>query len=191
MALTSWKGSIVSSQYIYIAENYLTEDEIDGFYRFVTWFLETAELRFKNIEDFTIKFWRENIDIIIELNDKVVLKNAGTISNSQMEQIVEPIYEKFDSRRKKEDLLLEDKKEMEELNQLENKIKGRIKWWLHITYSQKFYHNPPKPNSSKLLKIFFALFLNFAIENKTILLLFFSQEEIERKIKFNLLLKYM
>jgi hypothetical protein len=38
-------------------------------------FLETAELRAKNQKDITISFWRDNIDKIIELNDKKVLDN--------------------------------------------------------------------------------------------------------------------
>jgi hypothetical protein len=56
LALTSWKGTIVRKQDIYIAKNYLTEDEIDSLNRFVVVFLETAELRVKNREDITINF---------------------------------------------------------------------------------------------------------------------------------------
>jgi hypothetical protein len=48
MALTSWKGTIVRKQDIYIAKNYLTEDEVDSLNRFIVVFLETAELRAKN-----------------------------------------------------------------------------------------------------------------------------------------------
>ncbi|MFA6439610.1 MAG: RhuM family protein [Bacteriovoracaceae bacterium] len=47
MGLTSWKGSVVRKQDIYIAKNYLNETEIDNLKRFVTVFLETAELRAK------------------------------------------------------------------------------------------------------------------------------------------------
>jgi len=72
MALTSFKGKVVRKQDIYIAKNYLTEDELDNLNRFVTVFLETAELRAKNRQDITIEFWRENIDKIILLNDKII-----------------------------------------------------------------------------------------------------------------------
>lgn len=74
MALTSFKGLKVRKQDIYIAKNYLTEDELDSLNRFVMVFLETAELRAKNRQDITMDFWRENIDRIIEFNDKEVLK---------------------------------------------------------------------------------------------------------------------
>jgi hypothetical protein len=69
MALTSWQGGIVRKGDVYIAKNYLTEDEIDSLNRFVMVFLETAELRAKNRQDITTQFWRENIDKIIAFND--------------------------------------------------------------------------------------------------------------------------
>jgi hypothetical protein len=50
MALTNWKGKVVRKQDIYIAKNYLSEDEIDNLNRFVTVFLETAELRAKKTD---------------------------------------------------------------------------------------------------------------------------------------------
>ena len=56
IALTNWKGSIVRKQDIYIAKNYLSEDEIDSLNRFVVIFLETAELRAKNKQDITTNF---------------------------------------------------------------------------------------------------------------------------------------
>jgi len=80
MALMSWKGKVVRKQDIYIAKNYLTEDEIDNLNRFVTVFLETAELRAKNRQDITMAFWRENIDKIILLNDKVILQGKGKVA---------------------------------------------------------------------------------------------------------------
>ncbi len=51
-------------------------------------FLETAELRAKNQKDITINFWKENIDKIIELNDKEILDHKGEISNKAMQKIV-------------------------------------------------------------------------------------------------------
>jgi len=125
MYLTSWKGSIVRKQDIYIAKNYLTEDEIDSLNRFVTVFLETAELRAKNRQDLTISFWMQNVDKIIELNDKTLLKAPGKISHQQMEKMVEAIYEKFDYKRKKEEAKKEDTRELDELNHLERKLKLR------------------------------------------------------------------
>ena len=125
MSLTSWKGAVVRKQDIYIAKNYLTEDEIDSLNRFVVVFLETAELRAKNRQDVTMKFWKENIDRIIEMNDKKLLDNKGSISKAQMEEHVNGIYEKFNTQRKIINAQLADKQDLEELKQIENKIKGK------------------------------------------------------------------
>jgi hypothetical protein len=56
MALTSWKGSIIRKQDIFIAKNYLSKDEIDTLNRLVVIFLETAELRAKERMDITMRF---------------------------------------------------------------------------------------------------------------------------------------
>jgi len=128
MSLTSWKGAVVRKQDIYIAKNYLTEDEIDSLNRFVVVFLETAELRAKNRQDITIKFWQENIDRIIELNDKELLTHKGSVSKAQMEKQVSDIYKKFNAGRKITDAQSADKQDFEELKQLEEKLKKEIKY---------------------------------------------------------------
>lgn len=125
MALTSWKGSIVRKQDIFIAKNYLTADEIDTLNRLVVIFLETAELRAKNRIDITMDFWRDNVDKILKLNDKLVLKDKGAVSNALMEQKVREIYEEFDARRKAFEALQENEAEIEELKKLEEKIKKK------------------------------------------------------------------
>lgn len=124
MALTSWKGKIVRKQDIYTAKNYLNENEIDNLNRFVVVFLETAELRAKNRQDITMNFWRENIDKIIALNDKILLTHNGNVSNAQMEKLVEELYEKFDAKRKIEDAQKADEQDLEALKNLEHKIKS-------------------------------------------------------------------
>ena len=125
MALTSFQGLRVRKQDIYIAKNYLTEDELDSLNRFVVVFLETAELRAKNRQDITMDFWRENIDRIIEFNDKEVLKNNGTISHNQMEKMVEKVYATFDKKRKEQEAIEADYQDLEELKQIEEKLKIR------------------------------------------------------------------
>jgi hypothetical protein len=127
MALTSWKSKVVRKQDIYIAKNYLTEDEIDNLNRFVTVFLETAELRAKNRQDITMSFWKENIDKIILLNDKIVLQGKGKVSHSQMEKKVDTLFETFDAKRKIEEAKKADIQDLEELRALESDIKNAKK----------------------------------------------------------------
>jgi hypothetical protein len=125
MSLTNWKEKVVRKQDIYIAKNYLTEDEIDNLNRFVTVFLETAELRAKNRQDITTIFWRDNIDKIIALNDKALLTHKGNVSNAQMELMVEKMYETFDAQRKIVDAQEADAQDFEELKALELKLKNK------------------------------------------------------------------
>ncbi|MEA3449145.1 MAG: virulence RhuM family protein [Bacteroidota bacterium] len=127
MNLTSWKGSIVRKQDIFIAKNYLTHDEINTLNRLVVIFLESAELRAKNRMDITIDFWRENVDRILDFQDKKILSNAGSISKAQMETQVTEIYNSFDRRRKEFEALQADNQDLEELKKLEQKIKIQ-KW---------------------------------------------------------------
>jgi hypothetical protein len=127
MNLTSWKGSIIRKQDIFIAKNYLTHDEIDTLNRLVVIFLESAELRAKNRMDITIDFWRENVDRILDFQDKKILTNAGSIGKVQMEKQVAEIYAKFDKRRKEFEALQADNEDLEELKKLEQEIKTKKK----------------------------------------------------------------
>jgi hypothetical protein len=122
MSLTSWKGTIVRKQDIFIAKNYLLANEIDTLNRLVVIFLESAELRAKDRLDLTISFWKENVNRLLEFNERHILSGAGSVSNTIMEQIVSEIYEEFDARRKDFEAKLEDQKELDEL---ENKLKKR------------------------------------------------------------------
>ncbi|MBM2815186.1 MAG: 2-hydroxyacid dehydrogenase [Ignavibacteria bacterium] len=115
MALTSWKGSKVRKQDIIIAKNYLSEDEIDTLNRIVIIFLETAELRAKDRLEIRMSFWKENVDRILSMNDKNILQNAGTVSTSQMEEIVIKVYDEFNIKRKEFEARQADQQDLEEL----------------------------------------------------------------------------
>ena len=123
MALTSWEGNIVRKGDIYIAKNYLTDNEIDSLNRFVMVFLESAELRAKNRQDITMDFWRENINRIIEFNDKKVLEGNGSVSNEQMKTIVRKVYDEFEVKRKQYDAQQADLEDLKEIEELEAHIK--------------------------------------------------------------------
>ncbi|MGI6342503.1 MAG: virulence RhuM family protein [Bacteroidales bacterium] len=125
MGLTSWKGSVVRKQDIFIAKNYLLEDEIDDLNRLVIIFLETAEFRAKKRQDLTIDYWRDNVDNILVSNGLSLLNTKGSIGNKEMEKQVEKIYLEFDALRKQKDAIDADDMEMNELKKLEEKIKSK------------------------------------------------------------------
>lgn len=123
MALTSWKGKVVRKEDIITAKNYLTQDEIDSLNRLVVIFLETAELRVKDKKDIPINFWKQNIDKMLEFNDRPILKGKGTISNLQMEKKVKEIYTKFDQNRKIQEAKEADNVDLEAVESLIKKAK--------------------------------------------------------------------
>ena len=125
MALTSWKGSIVRKQDIFIAKNYLSEDEVDTLNRLVVIFLETAELRIKNRVDITLNFWRDNVDKVLELNDKFILDHKGKVTSVQMEEIVRTRYDEFNNKRKSIEATQADYLDFEELNELKRIISAK------------------------------------------------------------------
>ena len=128
MALTSWKGSIVRKQDIYVSKNYLTKDELDVLNRIVIIFLETAELRAKMRKDLTMLYWKENFDKILLDNGFLLLNDKGTLSHHQMEKKVESIYLEFDTKRKAfyaSEADKSDELELKALENLEKKLKAK------------------------------------------------------------------
>lgn len=127
MALTSWKGNVVRKQDIYIAKNYLKDDEIDMLNRLTVLFLDSAELRVKERKDLTLNYWRNNVDALLNFQNKDVLKDAGTISNAQMERIVDTVYAEFNQRRKLYAAKQADQMDNDDLSALEGDVRNRKK----------------------------------------------------------------
>jgi len=125
MGLTSWKGAIVRKQDIIIAKNYLSEDEVDTLNRLVVIFLETAELTVKERKDLTMSFWKENVDRLLNFQNKKILQGSGTVSNAQMESHVKEMYEQFNLKRKEYEALDTDRNDLEEIRVIEQEIKKR------------------------------------------------------------------
>lgn len=125
--LCSWKGDKVRKTDIFVAKNYLTEDEIDTLNRLVVIFLETAELRTKSRQQIRMSFWKESVGQIISSNGFPVLAHAGAISHEQMESTTSALYLGYDQQRKQQEALAADAQDEAELNALENKIKRRLK----------------------------------------------------------------
>ena len=127
MALTSWKGNVVRKQDIYTAKNYLKDDEIDMLNRLTVLFLDSAELRVKERKDLTLNYWRNNVDALLSFQNKDVLKDAGTISNAQMERIVDSVYEEFNQRRKLYAAKQADQMDNDDLSALEGDVRNHKK----------------------------------------------------------------
>ena len=70
-----------------------------------------------------MKYWQENVDKIIDFNEKPLLVGAGSVSKLQMEEQVDAIYKKFNARRKKEDAEQADRDDLDELKRLGDSLK--------------------------------------------------------------------
>ena len=125
MGLTNWKGGIVRRADIFIAKNYLSQDDLDQLNRLVVIFLDTAELRAKDHKDLTLGFWRENVDRILALADRKVLIGAGAVSKADMERLAGAAYDAFDADRKALEAHAADAADLDELRRLEAEAKNR------------------------------------------------------------------
>ena len=127
MALTAWSGSRVRKQDVIVAKNYLTADEVDTLNRLVVIFLEQAELRVKERKQLTLDYWCQNVDRLLEFNERPVLQGAGRISAEQMKGIAHERYETFDARRRSAEALAADAEDLRMLESVEKQAKGKGK----------------------------------------------------------------
>lgn len=122
MGLTNWKGKIVRKGDVYIAKNYLEENEVSDLNRLVTIFLEMAELRVRNRNDIDMQYWKENVDEIIKFNERELLLDKGKMNVKAMKTIIQKKYKEFDDNRRKVEARLADDEDMKELEELESKL---------------------------------------------------------------------
>lgn len=123
MALTAWAGTRVRKADVSVAKNYLQADEIDTLNRLVVIFLEQAELRVKERKDLTLDYWRQNVDRLLEFNDKPVLRGTGQISHEQMTALAHERYEQFDAQRRQAQAVAADAADLLMLEAIERQAK--------------------------------------------------------------------
>ncbi|WP_397569368.1 virulence RhuM family protein [Schlesneria sp. T3-172] len=123
MGLTNWSGLRVSKQDVITAENYLNQDEIDTLNRLVVIFLEQAELRVKQRNDLTLEFWRDNVDKLLQFNNRPVLSGAGNVSHGDIKRIVHDRFETFAQNRREAEALAAEAEDLKEIEQLDDELK--------------------------------------------------------------------
>jgi hypothetical protein len=88
LGLTNWKGKIITREQAQIAKNYLAELELKRLNLLVEQFLSFAELQSVEKRVMHMKNWIAKLDDFLILNEKEILKNAGSVSHLEMEKIV-------------------------------------------------------------------------------------------------------
>lgn len=98
MGLTSWEnspdGKILKTDVI-IAKNYLSAEELDSIGRIVNAYLELAEGRAKRKMPMTMEDWATQLDKLLELDERDILKDAGKISAKIAKDHAENEFEKY------------------------------------------------------------------------------------------------
>jgi hypothetical protein len=123
MALTSWSGSRMRRHDVVVAKNYLTAEEVDTLNRLVVIFLDQAELRAREREQLTLDYWRNNVDRLLEFNERPLLDHPGSVSHEEMKAIAGEHYETFDARRRGQEALQADAEDLRTLEEIGKKAK--------------------------------------------------------------------
>jgi hypothetical protein len=120
MGLTAWKGGVVRKGDIFVAKNYLSEEEINELNRIVVMFLDFAEDQARRRKQIFLSDWRTRLDDFLRFNDRAILPNAGHVSREDAEKKAAREYEQFAARRRAR---LEAVAETDAMNQLEEAVK--------------------------------------------------------------------
>ncbi|MDR2592814.1 MAG: virulence RhuM family protein [Chitinispirillales bacterium] len=98
MGLTTWKnapdGKILKKD-IYIAKNYLNEDELSRMNRLVTMFIDYAELMAEDGVAMSMQDWLNETDNFLKNNRRRVLPDKGRISNEDALKKADDVYKQF------------------------------------------------------------------------------------------------
>ena len=121
--LVTWSGSRVRKHDVIVAKNYLSGDEVDTLNRLVVIFLEQAELRVKERKQLTLDYWRQNVDRLLEFNDRPLLHGISSRSAEQARVIAHERYDLFDTRRRTAEALAADAEDLRALEAVEKQAK--------------------------------------------------------------------
>ncbi len=95
MGLTNWRGDKIRKSDVSIAKNYLNEEELRTLNNLVEQYLIFAEGQAMRRIPMYMKDWIAKLDAFLQLNDREILQNAGTISHELAKQNAELEYDKY------------------------------------------------------------------------------------------------
>ena len=95
MGLTSWLGGKLARADVEVAKNYLNKDELDLLNRFVSMYLDYAELQAMNRKPMHMKDWIAKLDDFIRFNERELLTHAGKITHQQAVDKAHAEYDKY------------------------------------------------------------------------------------------------
>ncbi|UNF44171.1 virulence RhuM family protein [Bartonella krasnovii] len=98
MGLVTWEnsphGKIVKTD-VTVAKNYLTQDELKQLGLIVSAYLDLAESRAERKMPMTMEDWAKQLDKLLELDERNILQNAGTITTTIAKEYAKTEFEKY------------------------------------------------------------------------------------------------
>lgn len=95
MGLTSWEHNEIRRSDVEVANNNLTEQELDALNKIVTAYLDIAEVHALNKEPMYMKDWLETIDDYLKMTRRDILTSSGHISHKQAIEKAHAEYDKY------------------------------------------------------------------------------------------------
>ncbi len=95
MGLTTFSGEIPVKRDIYVAKNYLNEEELQRLNRLVSAFFDLAELKAIEHKAMKMQDWVEELDKFTESYGKGTLQDAGKVSHEKAMSKAEKEYKKY------------------------------------------------------------------------------------------------
>jgi len=102
MGLTNFSGLHPIQRDIYIAKNYLNENELEMLNRVVDAYLSFAEVQAKSERVMTMKDWIRKLNEYLALLGKGILKNAGSVRAEEAEKKADQEYAMYKKKQDKD-----------------------------------------------------------------------------------------
>lgn len=98
MGLTTWKnaphGKVIKPD-VSVAKNYLNEKEIKALDRFVTMYLDYAEMQAERGVPVTMEDWANKLNAFLQFNEQEILDNPGKVTQAIAKTFAESQFEKY------------------------------------------------------------------------------------------------
>jgi hypothetical protein len=78
-----------------IAKNYLAQDELDLLERYVSMYLDYAELQARNHMPMTMQDWAKRLDAFLRFNEREILHDSGRVAAEIAKAFAESEFEKY------------------------------------------------------------------------------------------------
>ena len=123
MGLTAWSGSRVRKHDIFVAKNYLNEEEMGLLNLIVTQYLDFAEFQARTRKLIYMRDWAKKLDDFLRVNDREILQGLGKVSAQLAKEKAEREFARYQEQQRQ----IEDAGAAEqlarEIKQLEDKTK--------------------------------------------------------------------